>query len=38
LVHKPVQEISARISEELRSWIKNADQHDDLTFIVMKVN
>ncbi len=38
LVHLPVQEISARISEELKNWIKDAAQHDDLTFIVMKVN
>ena len=34
----PVPEISARISEELRSWISNAAQYDDLTFLVMKVN
>jgi len=38
LVHLPVQKISSRISEELKNWIKDADQHDDLTFIVMKVN
>ncbi|MCI0388752.1 MAG: ADOP family duplicated permease [Acidobacteria bacterium] len=38
LAHLPVHEISSRISEELRSWIKDAAQHDDLTFIVMKVN
>jgi sigma-B regulation protein RsbU (phosphoserine phosphatase) len=34
----PVPEISARISEELRGWISNAAQYDDLTFLVMKVN
>jgi sigma-B regulation protein RsbU (phosphoserine phosphatase) len=36
--HLPVHEISARISDALRSWIKDAAQYDDLTFIVMKVN
>jgi sigma-B regulation protein RsbU (phosphoserine phosphatase) len=38
VVHLPVHEISARISAELRNWIKDAAQYDDLTFIVMKVN
>jgi len=38
LVHLPAHEISARISQELRNWIKDAAQYDDLTFIVMKVN
>jgi sigma-B regulation protein RsbU (phosphoserine phosphatase) len=37
VAHLPVQEISARISDELRNWIKDAAQYDDLTFIVMKV-
>ena len=30
--------MSARISHELRNWIQDAAQYDDLTFIVMKVN
>jgi phosphoserine phosphatase RsbU/P len=34
----PAPEISRRISEELRGWISNAAQYDDLTFLVMKVN
>ncbi len=34
----PVQEIAARISQEVRSWIGEAPQHDDITFVVMKVN
>jgi len=38
VVHLPADEISARIAEGLRSWIKNTDQYDDLTFVVMKVN
>ncbi|MGH9630993.1 MAG: PP2C family protein-serine/threonine phosphatase, partial [Bryobacteraceae bacterium] len=37
VVHLPVHEISSRISDELRMWIKDAAQHDDLTFIVMRV-
>jgi sigma-B regulation protein RsbU (phosphoserine phosphatase) len=38
LMHLPVNEIASRLGDELRGWIKNAAQHDDLTFIVMKVN
>ena len=34
----PVTEITATISQELRDWISTAPQHDDLTFVVMKVN
>jgi len=30
--------MSARIAQELKNWIKDAAQYDDLTFIVMKVN
>ena len=37
VIHLPAAEISARISEELRQWIKNTDQYDDLTFVIMKV-
>jgi sigma-B regulation protein RsbU (phosphoserine phosphatase) len=33
----PIEQIVASISQELRSWISEAPQHDDLTFIVMKV-
>jgi sigma-B regulation protein RsbU (phosphoserine phosphatase) len=33
----PVEEISSRLSEELRAWTTGAAQHDDLTFILMKV-
>jgi hypothetical protein len=35
--HLPVDDISARISAEMRNWIRDAEQYDDLTFIVMKV-
>ncbi len=38
LAHLPVEDITARISQELRRWIGEAPQHDDLTFVVMKVN
>ncbi len=38
VVHLPAHEMSARISHELRSWIRDAAQYDDLTFIVMKVS
>jgi sigma-B regulation protein RsbU (phosphoserine phosphatase) len=37
VVDLPVQEMCTRISSELRSWIKDAAQYDDLTFILMKV-
>ena len=29
--------MTARISAELRQWIAEAPQHDDLTFLVVKV-
>jgi sigma-B regulation protein RsbU (phosphoserine phosphatase) len=35
--HLPAEEISARISAEMKNWIRDAEQYDDLTFIVMKV-
>ena len=38
VIHLPAAEISARISECLRGWIKDTAQYDDLTFVVMKVN
>jgi sigma-B regulation protein RsbU (phosphoserine phosphatase) len=38
VIHLPAPEISSRISERLKGWIKNTDQYDDLTFVVMKVN
>ena len=33
----PADEISARISAAMKNWIRDAEQYDDLTFIVMKV-
>jgi serine phosphatase RsbU (regulator of sigma subunit) len=35
--HLPADEISARIAAEMNNWIRDAEQYDDLTFIVMKV-
>jgi predicted permease len=35
--HLPANEISARLSDEINDWIRDAEQYDDLTFIVMKV-
>lgn len=38
LAHLPVQEMTASISQQIRIWIGDAPQHDDITFVVMKVN
>jgi putative ABC transport system permease protein len=35
--HLAADEISARLSDEMKDWIRDAEQYDDLTFIVMKV-
>ena len=35
--HLPANEISARLSDGMKDWIRDAEQYDDLTFIVMKV-
>jgi len=37
IAHLPADEISGRIAAEMNNWIRDADQYDDLTFIVMKV-
>jgi sigma-B regulation protein RsbU (phosphoserine phosphatase) len=37
VAHLPADGIRARISEALQEWIKDAEQYDDLTFVVMKV-
>jgi sigma-B regulation protein RsbU (phosphoserine phosphatase) len=34
----PVEEMLRRISQELKDWIQDAPQYDDLTFILMKVS
>ncbi len=35
--HLTADEIAAGISAEMKDWIRDAEQYDDLTFIVMKV-
>jgi sigma-B regulation protein RsbU (phosphoserine phosphatase) len=37
VAHLPIRDISATISRELREWIGDAPQHDDITFVVLKV-
>ena len=37
VVHLPVEEIRGRMVAELKKWMQDAAQHDDLTFIVLKV-
>jgi predicted permease len=37
IVHLPVEEISARLAQEMRNWIQDAVQYDDLTFVLLKV-
>ncbi len=37
VMHLPVGEMSPRITAALREWIGEAPQHDDLTFLVLKV-
>ena len=38
VAHLSADDIRERISAELKDWIKDAEQYDDLTFVVMKVN
>ena len=35
--HLPVDEMSSEILKELKTWMADAPQFDDLTFILMKV-
>jgi serine phosphatase RsbU (regulator of sigma subunit) len=37
VAHLPAAGIAARVSAALKDWIRDAEQFDDLTFIVMKV-
>jgi sigma-B regulation protein RsbU (phosphoserine phosphatase) len=37
IAHLPADEMSAKISAAMKDWIRDAEQYDDLTFIVMKV-
>jgi sigma-B regulation protein RsbU (phosphoserine phosphatase) len=37
VAHLPVGEMTACISQELNNWIGDAPQHDDLTFVILKM-
>jgi putative ABC transport system permease protein len=37
MIGTPADEISVRLANRMREWIGTAEQHDDLTFIVMAV-
>jgi phosphoserine phosphatase RsbU/P len=36
--HLPVDEMTSAITNELKNWMDDAAQYDDLTFIVVKVS
>lgn len=36
--HLPVDEMASMIASELKNWMDTADQYDDLTFILVRVN
>ena len=38
VAHLPIRDITATISKELRAWIADAPQYDDITFVVLKVD
>jgi sigma-B regulation protein RsbU (phosphoserine phosphatase) len=38
VAHLSADDIRSRISGDLKNWIQDAEQYDDLTFVVMKVN
>jgi predicted permease len=38
VAHLSAKEMAPAIAGELRNWISTADQHDDLTFVVLKVD
>jgi len=33
----PVEEMASRIADEMKNWIQDAAQYDDLTFLLLKV-
>ncbi len=35
--HLPIKEMAAQILQELKNWMADAPQFDDLTFVLMKV-
>ena len=38
VAHLPVPGVVSSVSQSLRDWISDAPQHDDLTFVVIKVS
>jgi putative ABC transport system permease protein len=38
VAHLPIREITATVSKDLRAWIADAPQHDDITFVVLKID
>jgi sigma-B regulation protein RsbU (phosphoserine phosphatase) len=38
ITHLSVEEMSSHIVTEMRAWIQDAPQYDDLTFVLLKVN
>jgi sigma-B regulation protein RsbU (phosphoserine phosphatase) len=38
IAHLDAHDIAERLLAELKAWIQDASQYDDLTFIVLKVN
>lgn len=38
VAHLPINDMASRILEELKFWMADAPQYDDLTFVLMKVN
>jgi sigma-B regulation protein RsbU (phosphoserine phosphatase) len=35
--HLPINEMCTAVTEDLKKWMLDAPQHDDLTFVLMKV-
>jgi phosphoserine phosphatase RsbU/P len=38
VAHRPVNSMCAAMMQELKNWMLDAPQHDDLTYVVMKVS
>jgi sigma-B regulation protein RsbU (phosphoserine phosphatase) len=36
--HLPVNDMAGAVMQELKNWMLDAPQHDDLTFVLMKVS
>ena len=36
-IGRPASEVSSMLAEHMRAWIADAEQHDDLTFVVVAV-